>query len=153
MKVDHQRTHDGLLLQVKLVTDHVGHRVPTGFIDRHLLLVVEPLDAQGRVLDPIGGPRLPSAAGDLADRPGMLFAKRLVDPEGNSPVPFWRAGVTVDDNRLEPGSERSVEFQLPTEVVRIRIRLVFRPFWQATAVAKQWPDDSVDVIEQVVGVP
>ena len=34
-------TPDGVRLTVRVRADDVGHRVPTGFIDRHLILVID----------------------------------------------------------------------------------------------------------------
>jgi hypothetical protein len=143
-----RREEDGVLLSVELLAHDVGHRVPTGFVDRHLILVVEARGEDGQKVAPLTGPRLPAAAGDFADRPGVLFAKLLSDPDGQSPVPFWRAGATVEDTRLEPGVARRVEFRWPAHVRSLRIRLLHRRFWQATAADKNWPDPTLAVIDQ-----
>ena len=54
---------DTLHVYVTVSAGHVGHRVPTGFIDRHLILVVEAFDAANKSLKLIAGPKLPQAAG------------------------------------------------------------------------------------------
>src|SRR5262249_40322981 len=43
-------------LSIELRAGDVGHRVPTGFIDRHLVLIVEPLDANGKRVGMNEGP-------------------------------------------------------------------------------------------------
>src|SRR5207253_1718125 len=92
-----RETADGWKLRVDVVARNVGHRVPTGFIDRHLLLVVEGQDAMGRNVSAKSGPLLPLASGDLAGRSGRVFAKLLTDVEGHGPIPFWRpAGEPTD---------------------------------------------------------
>src|SRR5262249_20616594 len=68
------------------------HRVPTGFIDRHLLLLAEGTDRDGKVLAPRAGPLLPAAAGAaLAGKPRPLFAQLLTHGPGPHPAPLLRA--------------------------------------------------------------
>jgi hypothetical protein len=135
-------------LSVRLAARDVGHRVPTGFIDRHLLLVVAVEDADGESLEPIAGPRLPEWVGTEGNRPGMLFAKLLVDAEGRSPVPFWRAGTSVRDTRLDPAEPQMVEFTLPQSAARVQVRVLYRRFWQGTASDKGWPDPTLEIIDR-----
>src|SRR5262249_15748088 len=55
-------TEAGLRAHVEVSATDVGHRVPTGFVDRHLLLIVEALAGEQRV--PLrAGPVLPAVAG------------------------------------------------------------------------------------------
>src|SRR5205085_1769224 len=109
-----KRHDEGVHVEVALRVDGAGHRVPTGFIDRHIMLSVEGQDGKGSV-DATAGPRLPAAAGrELAARPGMLFAKLLHDEEGRSPAPFWKADVDPIDTRLRPGREERSSFRFPS---------------------------------------
>ena len=88
---------------VRLWTEDAGHRVPTGFIDRQLILVVEGEDAAGKPVAARAGPRLPSAVGkELEGQAGKLYAKLLHDFDGHSPAPFWRADPEAVDTRLAP---------------------------------------------------
>ena len=148
------RGPDGVRATVRLGTEGAGHRVPTGFIDHHLILVVEAEDAGGRPVDSRAGTRLPAAAGDaLQGRAGKLYAKLLHDFDGHSPVPFWRADPDAVDTRLEPGRMEVTTFDFPPEVVRVHVRLIYRRFWQAVAHAKGWPDQDVSVWRQDVSLP
>src|SRR5262249_30347092 len=80
---------DGLRAEVEVCADQVGHRVPTGFADRNLVLVVEALGSDGKAVPARTGPSLPRVAGKgFAGQPGRLFAKLLMDFDGKSPVPF-----------------------------------------------------------------
>jgi hypothetical protein len=142
---EHQQT---IRLSVRLSAHDVGHHVPTGFIDRHMLLVVELSDIDGRPLEPLAGPRLPEWVGEEGNRPGALFAKRLVDAEGRSPVPFWRAGTSIVDTRLDPAAPRTIEFALSPSTAEVRIRLLHRRFWQSTAQDKGWPDPTLEIVDQ-----
>ncbi|HWB08899.1 MAG TPA: carboxypeptidase regulatory-like domain-containing protein [Pirellulales bacterium] len=143
-----QRQNEEVTASVRLETHDIGHRLPTGFIDRQLLLVVEPLDAQGKACDTLSGARLPDAAGErLLGKAGRLFAKLLTDAEGNAPAPFWRAGVSVADSRLTPGEPEETAFAFPSETVTVRVRVIYRPFWQTVADSKEWPENDTVIYD------
>ena len=140
---------DGVAVCVDLTAHDVGHRVPTGFVDRHLALAIEAFDAEGQSIDAISGPRLPAAAGGpLAQQPGVLFAKLLTDAEGHAPAPFWRAGIAADDTRLAPDEPHSSRWTFPPGVRRVRARLWYRRFWPETVAAKSWPEDEILVFDR-----
>jgi len=140
---------DSLQCTVTLLARDAGHRVPTGFIDRHLLLVVEPLDTRGRRLKVTRGPTLPDVAGErLTGLSGRVFARRLVDESGNGPVPFWRAAKVAHDTRLFPGETETTLMELPAITHRVRVRVLYRRFWQTVTLAKRWPDDTTVVFDR-----
>jgi hypothetical protein len=153
LKVDVRlaRANDALRAEVEVRADDVGHRVPTGFIDHHLLLVLEGIDDQGRPLPALQGPVLPEAAGKgLAGKPGRLYGKLLRDFQGRSPAPFWLADPAFTDSRLHPGQpDRSVYVYAP-EVAQVRVRLLYRRFWQEVADVKGWPDNEIPVLEKTL---
>ena len=137
--------------EVTLRVEGAGHRVPTGFVDRHLILVVEGLDGDGKAVAALSGPRLPAAVGpELAGRSGRLFAKLLRDEQGRSPVPFWREAAEPTDTRLIPGHDERLVFDFPSGVRRVRVRLLYRRFWQEVARSKGWADQDVLVSERLV---
>src|SRR5262249_40110971 len=110
---------EGLHAEVEVRADKVGHRVPTGFVDRNLVLV-EALDRDGKALPARTGPTLPRVAGKgFAGLPGRLYAKLLTDFDGQSPVPFWRAQPDFADTRLIPGSADRAVFTFPAEADRV----------------------------------
>src|SRR5262249_28789266 len=132
---------DTVRASVTVTASGAGHRVPTGFIDRHLVLVVEGLTADGNVRPPTAGPRLPEYAGEaFAGRGGKLYAKLLKREDGHVPAPFWGADPAPVDNRLSPGVADETAFDFPADVVRLRVRVVHRRFWSETAARKKWPD-------------
>jgi nitrate/TMAO reductase-like tetraheme cytochrome c subunit len=138
---------------VEVRADGAGHRLPTGFIDRHLLLVAEALDDDGKRLPLKDGPVLPPAAGkELAGRAGKLYAKLLKDFDGHSPAPFWKADPDPLDTRLTPGEPDRLTFVFPGSAARLRLRLVYRRFWQQVADEKRWPDNEIVVAEREVDV-
>ena len=152
--VECRRQADGVRATVRLWTEGAGHRVPTGFIDRHLILVVEAEDAAGKPVAVRAGPRLPSAAGkDLEGRPGKLYAKLVRDFDGRSPAPFWRADPDAVDTRLEPGRTDETAFDFPLQAARVEVRVLYRRFWEEVSRSKGWPDPDVAVLRQDVSVP
>jgi hypothetical protein len=138
--------------QIELVARLVGHRLPSGFVDRHLILVVEALDRLGNPLAAEKGDRLPAAAGDLAGQSGKLFGRLLHDDQGKAPVPFWRAAGEAADTRLHPEHGESLEFVFPSATARVRVRLIYRRFWQEVAQAKGWAADDLVVFDRQVSV-
>ncbi len=139
---------------VSLEAREVGHRVPTGFPDRQILLVVEGLDREGQAVPPRDGPTLPALAGaDLAGRPGRLYAKVLQDFQGKAPAPFWRAQPELADNRLRPGQPDRLTFTFPEQITHLRAHLLYRRFWQEQIDAKGWPDQDATILRTDYAVP
>ena len=150
MQVELSRTADVNKLQVRLTATKVGHRVPTGFIDRHLILLVDATDENGNPIQIKDGPVLINP-GDIAlqGRPGMLFAKLLFGPGGKTPTAFWHEHEKIEDTRLVPEQPVVACFCYPLGVRSIRVRLIYRKFWHDVAVAKKWPDDEIVIYDQV----
>jgi hypothetical protein len=117
------------------------------------LLVVEGFDRQNIELTARTGPRLPAAADDLAGESGQLFAKMLVDEQGQGPLPFWNPAATVRDTRLGPEETTTHTFRYPSDTVRFRLRLIHRRFWRSVARQKDWPDDQIVVEDRELLVP
>jgi hypothetical protein len=142
-------------LVVEVRADGVGHRVPTGFPDRQVVLIVEPLDVEGIQLLMQDGPTLPEAAGSsIAGMAGRLYAKLLKDDLGKGPVPFWQAddGQTID-TRLKPGEPDRVLFTLPAQVQQVRVRLLHRRTWPVVAETKNWPDNEILILDELHEAP
>lgn len=139
---------------VRITTTDVGHRVPTGFVDRHLLLIVDPLDKDLRPLPPGVGPRLPPVAGkELADHNGEVFGKQLQDFSGRSPTPFWQAQSDALDTRLKPDTAFVSRYRFASTTKTVRVRLIYRRFWHEVAENKGWLDNEIVVYDQQVDVP
>lgn len=146
---------DGVRARVRLWTEGVGHRLPTGFVDRHLVLVVEGQTSDGRGVLPRTGPLLPPLAGqELARQPGRLFARILHDFDGHSPVPFWLAAPDPpSDTRLLPGQVEETSFVFPSALARLHLRILYRRFWPQVARAKHWPQNDLVVLERTFTLP
>jgi hypothetical protein len=143
-----ERDEDRVRVVVEVRADGVGHRVPTGFADRNLVLVVDGRTADGQIVSPRSAPLLPPLAGkDVAGRAGRLYAKILRDFDGNSPAPFWRADPAFTDTRLEPGRTDRLDLVFPSQVEQLHVRVLYRRFWPEVAVSKGWPDNEIVVVD------
>ena len=128
----------GGAVQVTLTADEVGHAVPTGFIDRHLVLAVEGLDQMDKPVTLLEGPRLPAAAGKMFQgKPGVLYAKVLIGEDGRTPLPFWIPPIEVKDNRLHPSQPDQRRFLFSDILAKARIRLIYRRLWPEVAPATE----------------
>jgi hypothetical protein len=153
VSADARKENGRVRVEVRVGVEDVGHRVPTGFIDRHLILVVEGLRAKGEGIPADSGPRLPAVAGqELAGRSGRLYAKLLKDFDGHSPAPFWKANPEPVDTRLTPGEVDRSEYTFPGQVEKVRVRVVYRRFWEEVARSKNWPDRDLLVFERTFDV-
>jgi hypothetical protein len=140
---------NSVLVRLRVSAEGAGHRVPTGFVDRHLILWIEARDKLNRVLGALDGSVLPAAAGAaLAGKPGRLYAKFLRGDAGRGPVPFWTDVPDVLDNRLDPGVGDALEMTFPLQLVEVRVRILFRRFWQEVARDKGWPDEDLMVLDK-----
>jgi hypothetical protein len=156
------RREQGVLhVATETLATNVGHRVPTGFIDRNLILVVEPLTAAGTRARLRHGPTLPGAAGtgdpekgNFAGLPGRFYAKQLEDEAGRRPVPFWRSNREHADTRLVPDQPDRTGWRFDADgVQKVRVRLVYRRFFKAVADSKSWPDNDTVVIDATLDAP
>jgi hypothetical protein len=83
----------GTIAEVRLTARDVGHRVPTGFVERRLVMTIE--------------------AGERREE--VNFARRVMEP-------FWR-GEPSGDTRLEPGVAYVRRVALPAGAKGVRVRL------------------------------
>lgn len=150
-----------LTVHVETVAADVGHRVPTGFIDRHLLLLVEGLGPKNERVALRQGPKLGSEAGKgdadadaWAGLPGRFFGRLLEGDDGKSPIPFWRPVARESDTRLAPEEPVRDMWQFPADAAAaVRVRLVYRRFFKEVADAKSWPDNQIVVFDQRIAAP
>ena len=147
LKIQAQKTGSNAQVSVGLTAAHVGHRVPTGFVDRNLILAVEAFGEDGNRIEPrSAGSRLPQIAGKgFAGLPGRIYAKVLRDFDGRELVPFWRAHSDPSDSRLVPDREDRFDIEYPANARRVRVRIIHRRFWPEVAEAKGWPDSDLVV--------
>ncbi len=147
MKVQTRETSRGRKVDIEIMAHNVGHRLPTGFPDRHLILVVTATDANGKHAYLVEGPRLPKNAGKWSGFAGSLFAKQLFDEKGRTPLPFWLPVDRGEDTRLFPDRAERRSFVFPQSAATVTAQLWYRRFWQEVADARGWTDNDLLVIE------
>lgn len=135
-----------------------GHSFPTGVSIRNALLVVS-ASFQGTPLMQTSGPTIPFWAdddvpgpqpGDYAGQPGKGYA-RILEGRINGTGPVVRPVLFIDaesvfSNTLIPAGQTDAtafSFALPPgiqpdDVVDVRLRLLYRRAFRATAVTKGW---------------
>jgi hypothetical protein len=139
---------DRVTVEVQITNDKTGHHVPTDSPLRHLILVVEATDADGRRMKLADGPVLPDWAGDYAGLPGKVFAKVLQD-EWTGEIPaaaYWRPVRLVEDTRLAAFATdvSRYTFQAPeARPVAVEARLIFRRAYQELMRQKGWTDPDI----------
>ena len=162
-----------IVVETRVWATEVGHKVPTGSGDKHLLLVVVALDSDGKALKLRSGPRLPAHAGgtgdpfaldgkamearldrgDFAGIGGREFAQVLADKAGRTHVPFWRAVRLVEDTRLVPDEPITVRHRFdlgPRNVAEVRVELVHRLRFKSHDVARDVRGAGVRPLDQLV---
>lgn len=144
------RDRSQVMVDVAIEAKNVGHRVPTGFIDRHLILIVEAANGSGRPASLHQGDVLPARAGPaLAGRPGVIFGKQHLDASG-APLPFWRSADELLDTRLTPAQTERRRFAFAENAATIRVRLTYRRFWDTVARSRGWEDNDLEIIDLVI---
>jgi hypothetical protein len=145
--------NDGVRVQTSIRTNDVGHRLPTGYIDRQLLLVVQAHGVDGRDLSPRTGPRLPSIVGKLAGSPGKLYARQPRNSDGSAPAPTWLAQPEMEDSRLQPDQPDYVSLLFPADARHIRVRLLYRRFWEQVSEEKHFPATELTIVDRTYDTP
>ena len=155
----------GVEAVVQVQVRGVGHRMPTGYPDRALILWVRALDGSGKPADLLEGPVLPPVAGQgaaaeggLAGEPGRMYAKILEGLDGRQPVPYWRPNRVKCDTRLLPDQTDRVTFRFrpvkPAQgAVTIVAQLLYRRFSKFLADQKGWPDNELVVVTKQTTLP
>lgn len=147
-----ERGRDAVEVEVRLVAENVGHKTPTGFADRHLMLLVEGTDAAGKEAALLRGDVLPRRAGSAAGKPGRLFGNQHLNPAGD-PLPFWVPEGTWIDSRLAPGNAESATWRFAPSIRSVRIRVVHRRFWPIVAETRGWKDYETVIVDRTVEAP
>jgi hypothetical protein len=145
-------------VEVGVTNDKTGHHVPTGTPLRHMILVVEVVDAGGKRLPLRDGPVLPDWTGDYAGEAGRYYAKVLKDEwTGESPTgAYWRDISLVEDTRLAAFATDVSQYTYAAPVdgpVTIEVRLLFRRAFQQLMEWKGWDDPDILMEEATIVLP
>ncbi len=157
------RQEGKVVVNVTLTNDKTGHHVPTDSPLRHLILLVEAKDVEGKVLQPAAGPVLPGwcgigdpAGGYYAGLPGKAYAKLLME-RWTSVFPtgaYWNETTLVSDNRLAAFASDSTSFAFVPPAAgdaNITVTLLYRRAFMQLMEWKKWDvPDIVMAQEQLV---
>jgi hypothetical protein len=130
----------GGCIDVEVLADRVGHRVPTGFIDRNLILLVDARNGDGKPGRLTAGPTVPDAVPDFGSLPGKVFGKRAIGEKMTKPISFWQPHDDVLDTRLFPGQTERLHFEFSGPLGTVRIRLLYQRLWSSAEriVVAEW---------------
>ncbi|NDJ74973.1 MAG: hypothetical protein GYB65_01830 [Chloroflexi bacterium] len=149
-ELDVQVARDGTTLTITASVTNTfgGHHIPTDSPMRQIFLLVSATDADGQPLELASGPTLPDWAGDLADLPGVYYAKILeetwteVSPSGA----YWMPTRILEDTRI-PALETATStfvFTAPASGdITINATLVYRRAFYDLAQQKGWDDPDI----------
>ena len=149
------RVRNRLRVSVRVENIGAGHRLPTDSPLREMLLVVEAAESAGTPAALVDGPVLPAWTGDLAQRPGLYFAKVLQQQwTGVTPTAaFWTPTRIVEDTRLLPRASvtQTFEFAVPagSEVIA-SARLLLRRAPFALMRQKGWNAPDIEMARAAV---
>jgi hypothetical protein len=157
MKSRAQRTGGQLQVEVSITNDKTGHHVPTDAPIRSMILVVEALDADGKLLALLEGPVNPAYSGNYGGQPGKTFAKVLKDEwTGETPTgAYWRPVTVVEDTRLAALATDTTRytFDAPAgKIATINVRLVFRRAFAELMKQKGWNDPDILMAHETLQV-
>lgn len=92
-----------LTVTATVENNNFGHSFPTGSPMRNAILLIEVKDRTRKELKLLKGPRLPSYAGDLKNKPGKLFAKILNETSSEYANRHGKAGILFREIASELG--------------------------------------------------
>jgi len=154
MQATARRQGQEIVVEVAIRNEFAGHHLPTDSPLRHMILVVQAADDQGRAIVQSAGPKVPAwcgegdpAQGCYGGLPGKAFAKVLEDRwTGLSPTgAYWNPTNVVSDNRIPAlATDRSrYIFRAPVGGAQIEVRLLFRRAFKELMEQKGWNDPDI----------
>lgn len=144
MELEVNQHLDVVEVSVTITNTGAGHHIPTDFPGRQLILVLDVVNEKDQPLTQIDGPVIPDWGGNVAGRPGEIYAKLLRDIDsGEFPVvTYWKPTIIEKDNRIPALSSAKVVFlfTLPNQASTTNIRgtLWLRRVFATVAEQKEW---------------
>ena len=154
-------------VKVTVVNTRAGHKLPTDSPLRHLILLIEARDKDGKLLAQVEGPTIPEWGGsdDLpggyAGKPGVIYANILKDKVTstvpaiaywNPTIPAWKGSDTRLDPFVEIRSEYSFVAPSRGEAI-VTARLFYRYAFMEVIRQKGWPLQDILVNWHYTTVP
>ena len=143
---------------VEINNDNTGHKIPTDYPGRQLVLLIQAYDKTGLPLALHAGPILPEWVGVgeqdqgyYSGLPGTAYAMILEEVwTGKTPtIAYWNPYKILSDNRIRPNETAVCEYIFENPAagdVKISIQLIFRRNFIEVMDWKKW--DSPDIVIQ-----
>jgi hypothetical protein len=144
-----------IVVDIGITNDKTGHHVPTDIPLRHLILVVQAIDANGNRLPLLAGPALPDWTGNYASQPGRYYAQIFEDKwTGETPTAaYWRDVRLVEDTRLAAFATDTSHYTFAAPAVgpvTVEVQLIYRRAYQALMEQKGWTDPDMVMESETV---
>ncbi len=164
MTASAQLEDDAVVVQVEITNDQTGHHIPTDSPLRHLILLVQATDADGKPLIQLEGPTVPDwgGVGDpkegyYAGLPGKAFAKVLTElwTEISPSGAYWNPTRIVSDNRLAAfeTDTSTYAFAAPDGQATVEVTLLFRRAFIELMDQKAWDVPDIIMEQKAVEIP
>ncbi len=116
---------------LRITNTKVGHKVPSGFPSRKVILDFKAIDEKGREI--------------YSDK--RIYAKTLVDQYGNKVSDFWKASSIADDNRIKPKETRVevFEFEVPEGTGKLETRAALNYQLEAEVITRTVESMNVEI--------
>lgn len=131
--------------------------MPTDHPGRNMILLVTAIDQDGNHFSQISGSVIPDWAGDLAGKPGRVYAKILENARtGEFPVvDYWNPTVIRSDTRIPANSNDVSVYKFQTNAtgeITIQIQVLFRRLYQPIAEIYGWDTPDVLLIDEIITI-
>lgn len=167
VNVDAGKDEGKIKVKVTVVNTGAGHKLPTDSPLRHLILVVEARDTNGKLLAQLDGPTIPEwgglddQPGGYAGQPGEIYANILKDKvTGTIPaIDYWNPTIPAwndSDSRLVPLKEERSDYSFVAPSrgeVFVTAKLFYRYAFLEVILKNGWPLHDVLVNWHYATVP
>ena len=160
-----RRAGNQVIVEVTITNDKTGHDIPTDSPLRQMILLVNAIDARGKVLPLLQGSTVPDwggvgdpAEGYYAGLPGKGFAKILSElwTEVSPTAAYWNPTRIVSDNRIsafESDTTTDTFGASADQHVTVNVTLLFRHAFKELMQQKHWGVPDIVMEHEVIQVP
>lgn len=124
-------TGNMIKVTLNITNKNVGHKVPSGFPARKVILEFTASDEKGQEIY----------------RDQRVYTKTLVDQYGNEVYDFWKAASIAKDNRIKPRESRIelFEFKVPEGSGKVETKAILRYQLEAEIVTRSIESMNVEI--------
>jgi len=126
-----QETGNMVKVTLNITNRNVGHKIPSGFPARKVVLEFTASDEKGQEIY----------------RDQRVYAKTLVDQYGDEVSDFWKAASIAKDNRIKPRESRVevFEFKMPDGSGKVETKAILRYQLEAEIVTRSLESMNVEI--------